>query len=174
VEDELGGLKSGLAAGKPASYQEAYDRFGSALFRAAARWLGGRNDAEDAVQDVFSSLVRSRERIRHVTDLKAYLFVALRHAVERIARQRQQRLAARLDETLAGPARPRDDGQDAERLWTLLSRLPAEQRDVLILKTQGGLTFAQIGRVQNISPHTAASRYRYGLEKLRQMLEAQP
>jgi RNA polymerase sigma-70 factor, ECF subfamily len=52
-----------------------------------------------------------------------------------------------------------------------LARLPAEQREVLVLKFWQGLTFEEIGEVQAVSAHTAAGRYRYGLAKLRACLE---
>ena len=173
MEEDLGRLKSGLAAGEPASYQEAYDRFGPALFRTAARMLGRPADAEDAVQEVFSSILRSREKLSRVIDLKAYLFVSLRHAVGRIVRRRRQRSMTELDEAQLPAEPPRGDEGEAERLSQLVNRLPAEQRDVLALKIQGELTFRQIGEICGISPNTAASRYRYALEKLRQMLGEQ-
>ena len=49
--------------------------------------------------------------------------------------------------------------------------LPIEQREVLSLKIDGGLTFAEIAAVLGIRPNTAASRYRYALEKLRTLLD---
>jgi RNA polymerase sigma-70 factor (ECF subfamily) len=55
-----------------------------------------------------------------------------------------------------------------------MQSLPAEQREVISLKIDGDLTFAQIAAVFDISPNTAASRYRYALEKLRRMLEPIP
>ena len=48
-----------------------------------------------------------------------------------------------------------------------LASLPAEQREIVILKLYHGMTFEEIGALVEISPNTAASRYRYGLEKLR-------
>ena len=51
-----------------------------------------------------------------------------------------------------------------------LARLPEDQREVLALKTEGELTFEEIGLVLGIPANTAASRYRYALEKLRAAL----
>ncbi|MCA1596341.1 MAG: hypothetical protein LC772_07955, partial [Chloroflexi bacterium] len=59
--------------------------------------------------------------------------------------------------------------------WMLrdrFARLPVEQREVLALKVFQGLTFKEIARATGISINTAASRYRYGIEKLREALEA--
>jgi RNA polymerase sigma-70 factor (ECF subfamily) len=51
-----------------------------------------------------------------------------------------------------------------------LDRLPVEQREVVALKLEGRLTFEEIGAALAISPNTAASRYRYALERLRDAL----
>ncbi len=48
--------------------------------------------------------------------------------------------------------------------------LPAEQRAVLHLKLWEELTFEQIAETLELSPNTAASRYRYGIDKLRDAL----
>jgi RNA polymerase sigma-70 factor (ECF subfamily) len=53
-----------------------------------------------------------------------------------------------------------------------LQRIPPEQREVLVLKIWGELTFEQIGTELALSPNTAASRYRYALAALRQELAA--
>ena len=51
-----------------------------------------------------------------------------------------------------------------------LAGLPEAQREVVALKIDGGLTFAQIAKVTNVSLNTAAGRYRYALDKLRAAL----
>lgn len=128
-------------------------------------------DAEDAVQDVFVSLVRGRHRIAAVEDLTAYLLSSLRHA---IGRRMTQRAAERRGlETLARLSR--DDASEPtawpdDELERALADLPDEQREVIAMKTDAGLTFAQIAAILNCSPNTAASRYRYALEKLRRQL----
>jgi RNA polymerase sigma-70 factor, ECF subfamily len=54
-----------------------------------------------------------------------------------------------------------------------LEKLPTEQREVIVLKIWHELTFEEIGALQGISPNTAAGRYRYGLQKLRDCLKEQ-
>ena len=61
------------------------------------------------------------------------------------------------------------------RLQALASSLPAlsaEQREVVVLKIWGELTFEQIGAQLEISPNTAASRWRYAMEALRRLVTA--
>lgn len=161
-------LLTQLAAGDEAAFRCAYERFGPALFRTAVRLLGDRQAAEDAVQDVFVALVRGRAGLGRVTNLRAYLFVALRHAAATTWRRARPATMAALDPAgLADAPAP----EPAEELWAAVQRLPREQREVLAMKIQGELTFREIAEVCGISPNTAASRYRYALERLRALLE---
>ena len=170
-------LLADLAAGRAEAFRELYDRFSGRLYRAAWGMLGRREDAEDAVQDVFAALVRSRHRLPAVHDLTAYLFAALRRAAGRVA-HRRAREPATSDEmahrAAVGSDRPDDSNPHSERLERALRALPPEQREVIVMKTDAELTFAQIGEVLGVSVNTAASRYRYALEKLRRALGDKP
>lgn len=53
-----------------------------------------------------------------------------------------------------------------------LRALPEEQREVIVLHLWGGLSFSEAAGALGVSPNTAASRYRYGLAKLREGLKA--
>ena len=65
--------------------------------------------------------------------------------------------------------------QDEEsiKLNTALSQLPYEQREVIVLHLQGNMKFTQISKLQNISVNTIRSQYRYGLNKLRTLLNSE-
>ncbi len=164
-------LLTGLAAGDELALAALYDRFGSSMYRAALTMLRNREDAEDVVQDVFVSLVRSRTRLAAVEDLRAYLFTSLRRAAGRVAvrRQRQPTASEEVEQATAAN-QPRLHGQHDECLERAIGELPQLQREVIGLKIEGELTFAQIGQVLGVSQNTAASRYRYALEKLRAAL----
>ena len=107
--------------------------------------------------------------------MTAYLFASLRHAIGRCAARRQK--DARLADCLKrSPPSASDLDPIARRefhqgLQAALERLPPEQREVVSFRLAGGLTFAQIAETQEVSTQTAASRYRYGLEKLRLLLK---
>jgi RNA polymerase sigma-70 factor (ECF subfamily) len=169
----LNSLARGLAAGEERAFRSLYDRVGARLYRTALGLLGRREDAEDAVQDLFLSLVRSRRKLSAVKDLTPYLFTALRHSAARIlARRRRDPVTS---EAVSGgevPGAPsvEDPSERARLLESARRSLPPEQQEVLTLKLEGDLTFAQIGNVLGVTPSTAASRYRYALEKLRAAL----
>lgn len=52
----------------------------------------------------------------------------------------------------------------------MLEKLPLEQREIIALHLQGGMKFREIAAMLDTSIYTAQSRYRYGIEKLRQLL----
>jgi RNA polymerase sigma-70 factor (ECF subfamily) len=162
-------LVKALATGEPEGYAALYDRLGRSMLRVARTMLHSSSDAEDAVQDVFVELVRHRDRLAQVRDLDAYLFAMLRNAVlRRIERQRTEQ--QRVRQIRPTSVKTQAD-YSADELASALDSLPPEQREVIALKVDGGLTFAQIAAILDVNPNTAASRYRYALEKLRQVLE---
>lgn len=174
-EDDFGPLTARLAEGDEAAFATAYDLFGARLFRTAVRVLGNASEAEDAVQELFVSLVRSRDRLRHVEHLPAYLFVSLRRLLARWsanARRERARQVTEAEPAAATAAAAVPTNELREELDAALAELPAEQREVVVLKLDAELTWQAIGHVLGISPNTAASRYRYALEKLRATLAA--
>jgi len=162
-------LVTALATGQPESYGALYDRLARSLLRVARVMLRDSSEAEDAVQDVFVELVRYRDRLTHVQDLDAYVFTILRYGVLRRLR-RQQKERRRLRE-LTRIETHKQEFCSADELDRALKSLPPQQREVIALKIDGGLTFAQIAEVLDVNANTAASRYRYALKKLRQLLE---
>jgi RNA polymerase sigma-70 factor, ECF subfamily len=167
-------LIQALAEGREEAFATLYDCFAASLFRVAVTILGSSQDAEDAVQEVFVALFRGRQRLRQVENLRAYLFAALRRTAARraAAPHRPRSLSPQELAQIASPASIGPDKEQELRLERALRSLPGEQREVIALKVDGGLTFAEIGVVLGINANTAASRYRYGLEKLRAALEA--
>ena len=105
--------------------------------------------------------------------MTAYLFTTLRHAAARIgARRAKEPNIASMPADKVVDARSITPPTDprSERLERALRALPPAQREVIALKIDCQLTFEQIAQVMKISINTAASRYRYGLEKLRTTL----
>jgi RNA polymerase sigma-70 factor (ECF subfamily) len=164
-----------LASGDREAFAALYDRLGVRLYRTALTMLASTAEAEDVVHDLFVDLARNRQKLTRVTDLDGYVFTMLRHAVAR--RHRRRTLAQRTIDRL-GRERVATGGFSTppvamhdEALAAAVAALPAAQREVVALKIDGGLTFAEIAGVLGTSLNTAASRYRYALEKLRAALD---
>lgn len=163
-------LIAGLARGDEAAFSALYDGYGARLFRAALHMLRDRQEAEDAVQDVFTALAARRQELAAVQNLPAYLFAALRNAVLMREKNRARVLAAR--EIVQPGAETRAGEAASERLDEALQSLPREQLEVVTMKIHGELTFEEIAAALGISANTAASRYRYAMTKLRNSLAA--
>lgn len=164
-------LSEALAAGDREAFAALYDRLAHRLFATARTMLASTTEAEDVVHDLFVELARMRQRLPGVADLDGYLFTMLRHAVSR--RLRRHALGRRGLERLgrqradAGGFETQPPDLPDEGLARAVAALPTAQREVIALKIDGGLTFAEIAAVIGTSANTAASRYRYALEKLR-------
>jgi RNA polymerase sigma-70 factor, ECF subfamily len=166
-------LLLGLAAGDERAFAAVYDQFAARMFRVALRNLGSREDAEDVVQEVFLATIRSRERLNTVRDLPAYLFVSLQRAAGRCAQRRTRATPVSptaVEEAVAPVEKSVSDNPNWHRLQQAIRSLPEEQREVLTLKIDGELTFAQIAQIVGVSISTAASRYQYALRKLKSSL----
>lgn len=121
--------------------------------------------AEDALQNLFIKLATSRPDLRQP---EVYLFRAARNEALRMAR-RGPASACDLSQ-LVDRRDPADSSADVEGVTAALKHLPTEQVEVVLLHVFEGLTFQETSLVLSISPDTAASRYRYALDKLKELL----
>jgi len=172
MEPRTDALLKDLLEAREGAFERLYNQFAPKLLRTAYCITRRREDAEDAVQDVFVAVVRAGAALAEVKNLNAYLFTAVHRAAARRAKERgseEQIDAARIEDQRAGSSH---DGE-GERLARALQHLPLEQRAVVSLKIDGGLTFDEIATSLNVSLNTAASRYRYALEKLRTSMNAE-
>lgn len=162
-----------LAGGDLAALEALYDREADALF-ALALWLtGSRDDAADAVQEVFVKLATGRGRLARVRRPRPYLFAMARSAaLDRLRSGRREQPAE--DLLLEAPARDAAGRLDAEAASRHLRRLPLPQREAVHLRYFAELSFAEIGRITGVSLFTAASRCRLGLQKLRHLMGVDP
>lgn len=148
-----------------------YDQFAQSLFRYACTITCSPEDAEDAVQEVFARLSRERQRSSSIESIKTYLFTAIRNASFSLLRKRRRRSELMDSATCFPDAASSEDLAELSVLRDAFSQLPVDQREVLVLKIYDQMTFQEIADTTGVSVNTVASRYRYGLDKLRQSLE---
>lgn len=154
---------------------ELYDRYGEKMYHYLALRLGSIQDAEDVLQETFCRLARYSMRWAFVRDPKAFVFTALRNEANRFLARRARRRTVGISD--AGDrdrlAFVMDDPADVPStdLARALAGLPDEQREVVVLKIFQDFSFKEIASLCGLSINTAASRYRYGIEKLRSTLE---
>lgn len=156
-------------------WKDWFDTHGPKLLLCARQWTRSQADAEDVVQEAFIRYWRHQRDLPG--DPQALLITSIRRAALDLARREDRRqnreeksgvLAE--GETYFTPA-PCEGDERRREIEAALQRLPEEQREVLVLKIWNELTFEQIGAVLDLSPNTAASRYRYALIALRKQLE---
>jgi len=158
-----------------AQLERLYDAHAAALFGFLLNLTRSEADTRDVLQEVFCRLARKPGGLTDVRDERAFLLrLAHNLAVDQIrrgaSRQRTADSLAAETHDLFAPAATPDDAAFRHELAEALASLPPEQRAVVHLKLWEDLTFETIAETLGIPLNTAASRYRYGLDKLRARL----
>ena len=159
----------------PADLERLYDEHAQALFAFLLNFTRDEDDTRDVLQEVFVKLARQPDLLRAARDERAFLIRLAHNAAIDQMRRRSTRARHQEqfgEETISPFAATADPDEAAFRaeLSTALGELPSDQRAVVHLKLWEGLTFDQISETLEIPLNTAASRYRYGLDKLRDRL----
>jgi len=159
---------------------------GSRLLLFARQQTRNAHDAEDVMQDALIKLARKVEEGTFdggQESWKPYLYTAIRRLAidlgrkndrrgkreERSERDRRIQMGATTDPWFLSDA---SNDETREQLEDGIKKLPSKFAEVIILKIWGEHTFAEIGDMLEVSLNTVASRYRYGLERLRKSLES--
>ena len=145
----------------------------------ATALLNNKSSAEDAVHDVFVSLIDSSPKLRLDSSLKAYLSTCVANKARNKNRFANRHPGVALDQAEPVPVsskNPEDNAVFGEELWLLnwaLGQLPYEQRETVMLHEYSGMKFKDIAQSQDASINTVQGRYRYGLNKLRVLLNGE-
>ncbi|MBI2264927.1 MAG: RNA polymerase sigma factor [Armatimonadetes bacterium] len=146
-----------------------FELYAEPLFRYALILIRRADDAEEILQRFFLRLIRNRNLLQSVRNIKAYLYKSLRNEALNFIRESREECTLP-DHLLEVPSKAQERAQAAE-IEEALGKLPQEQREIIVLKVYENLKFREIGELLEIPQDTAASRYRYALEKLRKALE---
>lgn len=177
LEDKL--LVWRFNRGSRKALRRIYENYKDDLLSLAATILNDESSAEDVVHDVFVSFTNSAGTFRLRGSLKGYLATCVANRARNIIRTRRRQRTLGLDEAESiksnsnGPDKSLIFKEQAQRLNDCLGQLPYEQQEVIVLHLQYDIRFGEIARSQNISINTVQSRYRYGLDKLRSMLNGE-
>jgi RNA polymerase sigma-70 factor, ECF subfamily len=155
-----------------------YEKYERAMFGVAFGLLNDHSGAQDVVHDVFVAFAQSAQRISLAGSLRSYLTTCTANLARdrcRAARRQSQcrdRLPAASHEIPSPLGHVLRDEQ-LRQLSDALSQLAYEQREAVVLHLKAGMTFRAIARTQGLSINTVQSRYRYGIEKLRSLLNGE-
>jgi RNA polymerase sigma-70 factor (ECF subfamily) len=152
--------------------ERLYDEHAQPLFAFLLNLTRAEADTRDLLQEIFVKLAREPKLLAGVREERAFLIRLAHNAAIDLMRRRGTREQTKdnFAAEIISPFAPTSDPDEAvfrNELADALGELPAEQRTVVHLKLWGGLTFEEIAAALEIPPNTAASRYRYGLDKLR-------
>ena len=134
------------------------------------RALGlSHGEAEDVLQETFLALMQQPEA---PAKPEHYCVRSFRNRALNYRRSLWRRLTRELESSRWFERSPEESPAEREAMRGLAD-LPVEQREVIVLKIWQCRTFEEIGELLDISPNTAAGRYRYGLQKLKVRLEGE-
>ena len=144
-----------------------YQAFSAPVFRYLRNSFPlSREEAEDILHNVFLPWVQSPQKFATVENPTAYLFTSARNAaLKKRAQPREQSVTVE-------PASHGHENQveDAMLISRALSALPEEQKEAVVLKVWTDMTFEEIAEVQQCSLQTVASRYRYAIARLKELI----
>ena len=156
-----------------------YAKYKDDLMTLATVLLYDKDTAEDVMHDVFVKFIRSCGKLKLTKTLKGYLTTSVVNNVRNKNKAGQRRQETSLEQ-VASVASDSDQpdvialfGEQSERLASALRRLPYEQRKVLVLRLYSGLKFRAIAELEGESINTIQGQYRYGLAKLRSLLNSE-
>jgi RNA polymerase sigma-70 factor (ECF subfamily) len=166
-------------SGDKTALARIYEKYKCDLLRIAAALMTSAAQAEDIVHDVFISFARSANRLKVSGNLKSYLVtsvvnrarnVSYSQVKEAIMQSQQLKIS---DDDCQRPEQWLITTEEFTRVRDIMAVLPYEQREVITLHLYGEMTFEAIAKSQDVSINTAQSRYRYGLDKLRSLLNSE-
>ncbi len=173
LEDKLLVMK--CKRGSKDAMRRIYEKYKDYLLTLARALLNEKAAAEDVVHDVFVCFAQSVDKFQLTGSLKGYLATCVRNLAIDTIRLRKQQVQS-LDtqnEPRADSDSPEQyvmEGEELTQLRQALSQLPYEQREAVVLHLKGGMKFKELARLQGVSISTIHGRYRYGLYKLRSLL----
>src|SRR5579871_3424950 len=141
--------------------------------------LGNRDDAQDAAQEAFLKCWRNLDDLAKVQNLRAWIFRVGLNTAKDMQRSAWNRRAKPLgeDTMLASrensPGEIYEDQEQLERLRRAIQDLRAEEKEVFLLRQNGGLTFDQIAEIRGSPVGTVKTQMRSALQKLRKVLRSE-
>ena len=176
LEDER--LISELHHGDKQALRQIYLKYKDNLLTIAASLLHDADTAEDVLHDVFVSFAASAGNIELRVNLRNYLIASIANRVRDIYRKKKHptvglEQAGQINSDTGNPVQSAIFGEDFRLLTDALFRLPFEQRETIVLHIKGGMKFREIARMQGITTSTVQGRYRYGISKLRTVLNGE-
>jgi RNA polymerase sigma factor (sigma-70 family) len=176
MEDRLLVLRCKRGCGK--SLTRIYEKYRRDMLFLAMALLNDSAMAEDVVHDVFVGFVEGIPTFRLTGQLKGYLLTCVANRARNYNKaKRPHGLETSHSESIEHCGPDTLDrlvcNEQLRRLATAMAQLPSDQRETIMLHLYGGMTLRALAKTQGQSSNTVKSRYRYGLDKLRHLLNGE-
>lgn len=173
IKDEF--LKLRFMCGSQQALEEIYETYQDDLLTVAIALLNHVQTAEDVLQDVFVRFAESRQSFRLSGNLKSFLMTCVANRARDLMRRRQRsRIHEENQEASSicehGPYDEVVCTEQTQKVNQALAQLPYEQKEAVVLHVKAGLAFKEIADRQQTPWRTVQGRYRYGMDKLRSLL----
>ena len=164
-----------LRAGDKVALRHIYEKYIDDLFRVALSLLSDIQSAEDCLHDVFVDFAGAGNRVMIYSNLKSYLISCVANKARDQLRKETRQLKYRSEQVCSpkisyNPTKQLINAEESARILDALAQLPYQQREVFVLHVQGQMRFREIARLFGVSINSIQSRYRYGIKKLRSIL----
>lgn len=168
-------LLNGLRAGDKDALRRIYEKYIDDLLRVATSLLSDIQSAEDCLHDVFVNFAGTVNGSMIHSNLKNYLISCVANRARDQLRSKARQSAYQTEQLCSplvsnSPAKQIIDAEESARVFEALAELPYEQREVFVLHIQGQMRFREIAGLLGLSINSVQSRYRYAIEKLREIL----
>ena len=167
-----------LRLGDMDALRKIYTRYKDTMYTTAYSILNDSAAAEDVLQDVFVSFARIAPKFHLYGSLKNFLSTCAVNRCRDMLRSKMYKSVEieRSKKKSLIENNPEDQAiktETQDSLAEALMKVPLAQREVIALHLYSDLKFRQIADIQKVSVNTVQGRYRYGLEKLRAVLDGQ-
>jgi RNA polymerase sigma-70 factor (ECF subfamily) len=167
-----------LQMGDKDALRQLYEKYKDILVSVAVTLVSDVQTAEDCLHDAFVDFATTAPMLRIHSNLRSYLISCVANRARDLLRKGAR--SANLNAEMANPGSNADGPSDrliadegARQVYGALGQLPYEQREAFVLHVQADMTFHQIAELTGASINTVQSRYRYGMEKLRSLLNTE-
>jgi RNA polymerase sigma-70 factor, ECF subfamily len=171
-------MENANGRGKLEELENVITEFQDQLFRFAFFRTGSLADSQDIVQEVFMKLYKENNHLSTVINLRFYLFRSIANACIDYQRKNKKLKFETLDKVVIPNDLNEKDAshglilaEEYRRIEELLRKLPADQAETIRMRVLDELSFTEIATVQGIPVTTVKSRFKYGIDKLKQSLK---
>lgn len=166
-------LMLAYAAGDASAFDRLYQQYRAPLYRFVLRQVRDPVASNDIYQQCWEKLIKGRHLYHSKFPFPAWLFRIARNAVVDHFRRSapvSDSEGPELPGNLPGPEEQVLQAESEQKLARAIAALPAEQREVVLLRLEAGLDLTAIAAITGVNSETCKSRLRYALAKLKQQM----